>query len=533
MRVHYFFLVLFSLCACGKFNYTADENSKQHINSYSEMEQAVTGAYAKFASLFADDYLRNSYLFQGMFADDYDFFNTSGCKAGTCSDYGFKTLDEKGDTVYLASGAIRAFYKSDLNYNVTLSEFMNKSYKDFYKAIISQNYILCQFKDQASSNDSLNSLLGEIYYLRAYTYYRFTRFFGMVPLITDLEVDYRVKRATFREIYDQIESDLLQAIQLLPESTLSARNPYITPCQGSAIALLSEVYLTMGGYPLHDINKYTLSAKYAKEVIENASEYGFGLVDDFADLHKLKSGVNHEMVSVVYYSAVYNPNLFKPGYQVSFPTNELSAFYRNALTEVQFFNNFPEGYRKDCTYSRAHEIYRWDTTKKEFISGTANPIKTTSNYRIELKNSTLFDSEYYQGKEDFYIYILRYAHTLLAYAEASARAGNIDAMSYEAINQVRRRANKLPINTPSKFDLLEGLTANEFIDSVVWERAWEFTGEAEGRWFDLLRLEMVGRLNELRDPHEAPPLYDGILKGEYFFPIPEDDIFLNPNLANN
>jgi hypothetical protein len=532
----YYVLFLILIISCEKFNYTADENKRQYIDSYSDMEQAVTGAYAKFASIFANEYWRNSYMIQGVLADDYDLFNGSSCSGDSCNSLKFKTLDDNGDTVYLMSGAYRYYSLGDeIMIGESYLDFMDAAYSDFYKAITSQNYIICQFENRAISNDSMNELLGEVYYLRAYSYYRLTRFFGRIPLITDIDVDYQVHPASFEEIYSQIESDLLQAIILLQVTANSTRIPYITPSRGSAKALLAEVYLTMGGYPLHDEAKYILSAKYAREVIDSASIFGFGLIDDFAGLQNWKLGLNKEMVSVVNYKSDFNWDVLNNTYyRPDFNTNELSLFPRDAIAEVKFINNYPASYRKNCTYNRAHKInVGWDTSTRDYIYKTVYPIKTTTSYSIPLKNSLIFDLGNYMQNEEYYIYILRYAHTLLTYAEASARAGNIDAMSYEAVNQVRRRANKLPINTTSKFDLLEGLPANEFIDSVVWERAWEFTGEAEGRWFDLLRLDMVGKLNELRDPHEAPPLYDGILKGKYFFPIPEDDIFLNPNLANN
>ena len=67
--------------------------------------------------------------------------------------------------------------------------------------------------------------------------------------------------------------------------------------------------------------------------------------------------------------------------------------------------------------------------------------------------------------QPFYIY--RYAHVLLTYAEAKARSGQLDASAYEAVNMIRRRANKVDINTPSKYDLQPGLSAAQFADSVV------------------------------------------------------------------
>jgi starch-binding outer membrane protein, SusD/RagB family len=532
----YNILLIVALIACTKFDFTASEDSQQFIDSETDLERAVTGAYSKFASLLADRYFRNSYLFQGMLADDYDLFTGWHCSGDSCTPRGccgIRIVDSNGDTAYLGSGCYRNYNKGE-EYAAGKSylEFMEGAYRDLYKAITSQNYILTKFEGEDTEVPSVNAMLGEVYYMRAYTYFRLTRFFGQVPLITDIDVNYQVKRASFKEIYNQIESDLLSAVYLLPVSVSTARIPYVTPSRGSAKALLAEVYLTMGGYPLHDLAKYRLSAQYAKEVIDSAGIFGFGLVDDFAELYKLYPEFNKEMVNIVQYKSFFDPDILNSHYMPDFESNDLSILTREAFAEVKFFNNYPPSYRKDCIYNRAHTVNEHlDTITWEWVSDTVYLERTTSCYQVPLKKSNLFNvPEYIQAKEEFLLYILRYAHTLLTYAEASARAGEINPMSYEALNMVRRRAQRESVTSSSIYDITEGLTTEQFLDSVVWERAWECTGDPEGRWFDLLRLEMIGSLNTLRDAHEAPPPYDGISKGEYFFPIPEYDIRLNPNL---
>ena len=119
---------------------------------------------------------------------------------------------------------------------------------------------------------------------------------------------------------------------------------------------------------------------------------------------------------------------------------------------------------------------------------------------------------------------------MLTYAEAAARSGNPDQKAYECVNEIRRRAHHLDLHTSSVYDLQPGLSPEVFADSVVWERAWELAGELEGRWFDLLRLEKVGDLPELRNADEGGPPY-GYDKSVYFSPVPQYDIDLNSNLG--
>ena len=133
------------------------------------------------------------------------------------------------------------------------------------------------------------------------------------------------------------------------------------------------------------------------------------------------------------------------------------------------------------------------------------------------------------------LYLLRYAQTLLTYAEAKARSGDIDESAYEAVNQIRRRANKLDPFTPSQFDLSPGLTTEQFLDSVVWERAWELCTEPEGRWFDIVRLDLRSKLAEYRYPQDVPTrVSDDFLNEDwYFYLIPQEDRWLNPNYGDD
>ena len=117
--------------------------------------------------------------------------------------------------------------------------------------------------------------------------------------------------------------------------------------------------------------------------------------------------------------------------------------------------------------------------------------------------------------------MLRYAHVLLIYAEAQARAiGTPSAEAYTALNQVRSRAG---------LSDLSNLTTEGFIDAVVNERAWEFAGEGTTRWFDLLRLEKVEAANANKHPADLKPIGE-ITKADYWFPIPLTDASINPNL---
>jgi hypothetical protein len=279
------------------------------------------------------------------------------------------------------------------------------------------------------------------------------------------------------------------------------------------------------------------------------------LMPDLADLWNGQHDINKESIFSIYATGSFFK--YKNIYGITdwdriLPT-DIYFGYTRWLGEpaIKFYNSFPNNYRKDITYLR-RRIYIY---KPDCIVDSLNPTYTycppaeTLEYRLDsINNCTAmyfrkYDIEFnlsdsvlanyipsneYQN-EFKVIYLFRYAHTLLTYAEAKARTGNLDALAFEAVNQVRRRANKVDLFSPSVYDIKEDISPEQFADSVVWERAWEFCAEPESRWFDLLRLEMVKNLGSIRSGSQGP-VYPLNMLSTYFFPIPQEDQQLNLNL---
>jgi hypothetical protein len=148
-------------------------------------------------------------------------------------------------------------------------------------------------------------------------------------------------------------------------------------------------------------------------------------------------------------------------------------------------------------------------------NGKADGVDETSTYITDMQPST--------NKETV---IIRYPQVLLDYAEATAMTGSgPTAQSYAAINQVRTRAG-LPA-------LTNGLSATAFRDSVVYERAYEFAGEFGMRWFDIVRLQLLPKINAARDPSENPIPGGANITQKYLAPIPFSEMTLNPSWKQN
>ena len=118
-------------------------------------------------------------------------------------------------------------------------------WKSKYEIISRANAVLINVPNIENIDGTLkNRILGEAHFLRAFAYWRFSLIYGGVPLILEqntIEGDFNIPKSSQAEVWAQIETDLIAAVELLPvshsEEDLGRAN------QGSANALLAKLYL--------------------------------------------------------------------------------------------------------------------------------------------------------------------------------------------------------------------------------------------------------------------------------------------------
>jgi len=149
------------------------------------------------------------------------------------------------------------------------------------------------------SEEERNNRLGEMYFMRAYSYFAMAKRYGGVPLIlipqnpeTTPEAEYFPARNTEEEVYDQIIADAQLAFDLLPNrwSALKGRAP-----KWAAKALESRAALYAGsiakygdmqaegmvGIPASRANDYyAISLDASKQVINSG---GYSLFNNYPD----------------------------------------------------------------------------------------------------------------------------------------------------------------------------------------------------------------------------------------------------------
>lgn len=383
--------------------------------------------------------------------------------------------------------------------------FWNSPYQAIYRA----NTLLANLEGSPAAQEAKDQAAAQVRFLRGFLYFWLTRIFGPVPLRMSPEPNAEAQRAPVAEVYEQIVEDLTFAEEHLPETWPSAPGK---PTRWSTKAMLARVYLTMAGWPLNEESNYALARDKFKEVMNSGQ---FRLLDDFAALWQIENKWNDEYVYALPFCRPCGNHAVFAG-NATIPPAENG--WIDMFGEVGFFNDFPEGPRKEATY---HTVFddgtHWKNGKvhhpffSKWRSGTthggdgAHPVQSSRSLPL-----------------------IRYPHVLLGFAEAQAMAdGAPNAAAYAAVNKVRSRAGRP--------DLTPGLEQQAFRDSVIVERGWEFAGEFT-RWFDLIRTEKVAEANARKASQDMKPLRDiQAMPKEHFYwmPIPQRELDLNPNMEQN
>ncbi len=526
-------LLLFSLSSCEKIFHESDADLSD-LSYKNNMEMALIGMYNRLARM-----AQAFYFTQIINGDDITYIYYENRISFSCDNN--YAVDDEGKFIL----SKEPLPSPELSWNYTYKEKILLMWQNIYMTIISANNIIDQY-ETGKLEKRFHTCVGEAYFIRAYCFFKLVRLFGKGPLVAGVDVDYTLPCSGPEEIYRFIEDDLLMAVKILPENNTGSRIMYVTPHRGTAKALLAEVYLFMAGYPLKDDSKYMQAARFAGEVIDSSGFFGYGLLPDYEDVWSGLNNCNEESVFSLFYDL---DDYMSFRYSITEPLDLDWFELKTMISEVNFYNNFPPGYRRDVTFMNRMTGYHYEL---EIVFDPEIPFPNI------IRLDSVFFDHYYDtigfgdnigylkhyiperfplGQNSCYsvlnesekvndqntsLYIFRYSHVLLTYAEAKCRSGQLDASAYEAVNMVRRRANKVDVFSSSEYDLNPGLSAEQFADSVVQERAWEFCGEMEGRWFDLQRLEMVEKLPELRHPRETGPPDYPMTKEDYYLPIPEE-----------
>ena len=374
-----------------------------------------------------------------------------------------------------------------------------------YRALLNLNNAIAAMKNgslKGQSQATIDGLMGQAKFLRAYNYFMLVRMFGEVPLLTEVNRDatqVSVVRSPIKDVYALIVSDFTDAAAKLPADWADKVG---RPTSGVAKGLLAKVYLTMATAPLNDVSNYQKAADLALQVMKEGK---YALVNDITQVFTMANKHSSEMMW-------------------SFESN-----YQHPMSDPEIWTPaLLDG------WSYIHATPAWEQKYPEQPRKAAyllTEVKGVHYTKWPQENYAHVKKFMYDSKQDYDNYIsvinypiLRYADVLLIFAEAEngARGGPTPA-AVDAVNQVIDRANGYKVN-PAYPKLTTALSKDAFDKAVINERNLELCFEFD-RWFDLVRKRMLKEVN----PEWAQNFSDT----DYLFPIPDVDRELNPALTQN
>ena len=323
------------------------------------------------------------------------------------------------------------------------------------------NYILDGAANAPGVSESkLNYALNQAHFWRGWSYFKLVRLFGPLPMVLSNNVDNNIGLSTVAKIYDEVIIPDLTAAEGLPDNyttTPQAMNGInVVANSAAAKALLSNVYLTMAGWPLNrGTEYYTLAANKAKEVIDGlGTKYNYSMYDDYAKLFSVKLNTTDRNNKELILGTFYNYALYGDGDGseacrgaiVDIP--DCADGYNNIRGEISFWYNMPDGPRKTTTYpvvtyvKANNAAYPWYSSSvpegNRFPYGgkylETNDMVTEYN----IYNSM---SSQFRGWGQKTHQMIRISEVYLWYAEALGRSGQTSADAIKYVNMVRNRAD--------------------------------------------------------------------------------------------
>ncbi|MCG8580503.1 MAG: RagB/SusD family nutrient uptake outer membrane protein, partial [Bacteroidales bacterium] len=402
---------------------------------------------------------------------------------------------------------------------------------DCYKVINRANLIIANAGNVNASEEYIEGVIAEAKFIRAFVYMDLVQFYGGVPLrikpTEGIEEALEMPRSTQEQVWMQIISDLEEVQDLLPSTAIAGR-----ATKWAAKGLLAKAYLTRGGYPVGNYENsewFKKAAEKALEVIDGSGK----------TLNPTTPGSENAFREYGKQFLVSGENSPESLFEIQFLETDYGSGWGYQSLGGQRFDNTQTGYSyyyigggtvigSDFALSFDDNDIRYPWSVGAYsisAAGTrvAQPLIRwrPNKFRFEKVPGAAWGTS-------VNAIALRMADVYLMYAEAYNEAfggptsGTLSMTAYEAINEVRKRAQVtelddayLNIDSPySGEDLLYGMSYNSFDindadysgrhvyykgslqerfrEAVLMERAWELCFERH-RWFDLKR---TGKLLE-------------------------------------
>ena len=363
----------------------------------------------------------------------------------------------------------------------------------FYRIIYNVNEVVNHIGDASSESESLRkNLKAQALTLRAYSYFNLIQLFQHtykgnetepgVPVYTEATTEGN-PRSTVRQVYEQITSDLQEAIRLFEESNLSQRH-ISNPAVNIARGLRARVALVMEDWQI------------AAEMASGARQ-GYNVMS----ASQFSTGFDN-----------YTQQNWMWGLEVN---SEQSTTYASWFSHMDWtiggYCGF--GFSPKSFSLKLFQQMDDDDIRKKLID--ASSIET--GRLIPKKFSAGGDKEFNAD-----LVMMRPEEMLLIEAEARARM-NDETSARALLKQLRDRRFENPVTV--------NFSGSELLNEILLERRFELWGEGF-RGFDIKRLKTgVDRNNSNHNPLVARTMSLPAGSDRLIYQIPQAEIDANPNIG--
>ncbi len=466
-------------------------------------------------------------------------------KPGTYSRWIWFRLDLTSDEGFSSSPWIElADWTRFIYNNYNFWEGNAWTYRDCYEAIFRANQVLfhvpdIEFVDQVAKD----RLLGQAYFLRGLYYYNLALLWGSennslsIVLHPSKPAD-APEGHSVSDVWAQVESDLQQAITMLPVSWDAENKGRAT--KGAAYALRAKCRMQQ--------HNWQGAQQDLEWMVKGEGAQYYDLVPNFKDNFTHFNENNIESVFEIQYSDVHkapagdgdfaiDPNLglnrgqffAPPG--IGWTDGEVRPWLVEEFKKEMDING---GYDIRLRESVFYEEMAEDFPGNDKIYRFGMDAWNRDNYR----NRVFFrkyGTDYYRDFDDYHsplnVRLIRYADVLLMYAECLANMPSGDlAEAIALVDRVRARVDMpaLAVNHPTATQSKE-----VFLKRLQVERSLELCLEGH-RWADIKRWGLVDNQVGLDELKQRDPDFNNFTIGKNSrLPIPSSEVNNNEGLEQN
>ena len=413
-------------------------------------------------------------------------------------------------------------FRNDISNVFTVHRFTNSNtnglvqgmFYQLYNALYRTNSIMQELEKKDFSAEFVNSVKGEVLFIRGYYLFVLGKEFKDAPLRLTASQDpetFPLAKSSQKEIYDQAVKDLIEAASLLPMTNIPGK-----PTKGSALGFLGKIYLYMENW------------QEAINTLEPLTRppYAYRLMEDFNWNFDEAHENNAECLFEILMEDLGGDDIWGNGENINstqsntrpkeYAAAEVEGWYEATPTQ-QMMDIFLKEKDKDGNADyRARMSVAWNYDGCMYYRKTFQDVfrdKLDTYWILKYQNWQTLEVELSPAKSYINERALRYADIILMLAEAQLELGDIPA-AIGYINQIRNRANLNPYSGAQTKDAVK--------EDLIHQRAIEFFVEGE-RFYDLRRWGLLRDALQAQDPIRAANFSDKF----YYFPIPAKELQTN------